>query len=206
MLKEISWHPLELAGVHVHGMDALYPMQWLTFRRESSMCRHVACIPLSQEDRQVNMDYALVHAVQHGMDLQQKVITFYDINCQYSKNLKQWLEANNFISLPCGLWIQPSIGLWHVHGHKAECFTRYAPNFISGAGHVDGEIMETLWSSLNIISPSAWGMATPHRQELLDFQMNDNNFLKMVQMHEWYHNILQILGEVCRQHIAQPSP
>ena len=36
MLKEISWHLLELAGVHVHGMDALYPMQWLTFRRESS--------------------------------------------------------------------------------------------------------------------------------------------------------------------------
>jgi hypothetical protein len=152
------------------------------------------------------MDYALAHAVQHGMDLQQKVITFYDINCQYSKNLKRRLEANNFISLPPGLWIQPSIGLWHVHGHKAECFTRYAPNFISGVGRVDGEIMETLWSSLNIISPSARGMATPHRQELLDFQMNDNNFLKMVRMREWYHNILQILGEVCQRHIAQPSP
>jgi len=41
-------------------------------------------------------------------------------------------------------------------------------------------------------------MATPHRRELLDFQMNDNNFLKMVQMREWYHNILQILGEVCQ--------
>jgi len=114
MLTEISWHPLELAGVHVRNMDALYPMQWLTFRRESSMCWHVACIPLSQEDRQVNMDYALVHAMQHGMDPQQKVITFYDINCQYNKNLKRWLEANNFISLPRGLWIQPSIGLWHV--------------------------------------------------------------------------------------------
>ncbi|KIM51068.1 hypothetical protein SCLCIDRAFT_33769 [Scleroderma citrinum Foug A] len=25
-------------------------------------------------------------------------------------------------------------------------------------------------------------MATPHRQELLDFQMNDSNFLKMVRM------------------------
>jgi len=150
--------------------------------------------------------YSLAHAVQHGMDLQQKVITFYDINCQYSKNIKWQLEANNFISLPRGIWIQPSIGLWHVHGHKAECFTRYAPNFISSVGHINGEIMETLWSSLNIIFPTAQGMATPHRQELLDFQMNDNNFLKMVWMHEWYHNSLQIFGEVCRQHIAQPSP
>ncbi|KAI6147700.1 hypothetical protein BKA82DRAFT_4014879 [Pisolithus tinctorius] len=27
-----------------------------------------------------------------------------------------------------------------------------------------------------------WGMATAHRQELLDFQMNDSNFLKMIRM------------------------
>ncbi|KAL4065053.1 hypothetical protein J3A83DRAFT_4375548 [Scleroderma citrinum] len=29
---------------------------------------------------------------------------------------------------------------------------------------------------------AGWGMATPHQQELLDFQMNDSNFLKMVWM------------------------
>ena len=38
------------------------------------------------------MDYALVHAVQHGMDPQQHVITFYDINCQYNKNLATGLK------------------------------------------------------------------------------------------------------------------
>ena len=126
------------------------------------------------------MDYALVHAVQHGTDPRQPVITFYDINCQYSKHMTQRLKANNFISLPDGLQIQPDISLWHVHGHKAKCFPQYAPNFIPGASRVNREIMETLWSSLNVISPSAQGMATPHRQELLDFQMNDSNFLKMV--------------------------
>ena len=77
--------------------------------------------------RQVKMDYALVHAVQHGMDPQQHVITFYDINCQYKKNLACQLKGNNFVSLPDGLQIQPGISLWHVHGHKAECFSRYAP-------------------------------------------------------------------------------
>ena len=50
--------------------------------------------------------------------------------------------------------------------------------------NVDGEIMETLWSSLNIISPSTRGMVTPHRQEMLDFQMNDSNFVKMIRMRE----------------------
>ncbi|KAI5998973.1 hypothetical protein F5J12DRAFT_784815 [Pisolithus orientalis] len=96
----------------------------------------------------------------------------------YSKNLAHQPEENRYLSLPSRLQIQPRIGLWHVHGHQTECFTRYAPNFILGAGQVDSEIMETLWSSLNIISPSAQGMATAHCQELLDFQMNDTSALK----------------------------
>jgi len=135
------------------------------------------------------MDYALVHAVRHALNPNQQVITFYDINCQYSRNLAWQIQSNKFITLPDGLCILPGIGILHVHGHKTECFARYAPNFIPGAGRVDGEIMETLWSSLNIISPSARGMATPHCQELLDFQMNDHNFVKMVRMCE-YNNAL----------------
>jgi len=130
------------------------------------------------------MDYSLVHAVHHRMDHQQWVVNFYDINCQYSKNLYWHIEENRFLSLPPRLKIQPGIGIWHVHGHQSECFMRYSPNFIPGVGNVDGEIMETLWSSLNIISPPTWGMAAPHWQEMLDFQMNDSNFLKMVRMRE----------------------
>ncbi|KAI6139402.1 hypothetical protein BKA82DRAFT_4020163 [Pisolithus tinctorius] len=38
---------------------------------------------------QVNMDYALVHAIRHGTVPGQQVIHFYDINCQYSK--EAWL-------------------------------------------------------------------------------------------------------------------
>ncbi|KAL4063318.1 hypothetical protein J3A83DRAFT_4106722, partial [Scleroderma citrinum] len=62
----------------------------------------------------------------------------------------------------------------------------YAPNFIPGVGNTDGEIMETLWSSLNIVSPSTWGMATPHQHKMLDFQMNDSNFHKMIRMNKGY--------------------
>ena len=60
----------------------------------------------------------------------------------------------------------------------------FASDRAGTVGNVDGEIMETLWLSLNIISPSTWGMAAPHWQEMLDFQMNDSNFLKMVHMCE----------------------
>ncbi|KIK73594.1 hypothetical protein PAXRUDRAFT_20688 [Paxillus rubicundulus Ve08.2h10] len=53
---------------------------------------------------------------------------------------------------------------------------------LSSAGCVDSKIIETLWSILNIISPSAQGMSFPHRQELLDYQMNSSNFQKMIRM------------------------
>ncbi|KAG1863871.1 hypothetical protein F4604DRAFT_1928984 [Suillus subluteus] len=42
--------------------------------------------------------------------------------------------------------------------------------------------METLWARLNLISPAARGMSSPHRQECLDYQMNDSNFCKMIHM------------------------
>ncbi|KAI6143082.1 hypothetical protein BKA82DRAFT_4017826 [Pisolithus tinctorius] len=157
-----------------------------------------AMVDFQKGEQQVNMDYALVHAMHHGLDPRQPVITFYDINCQYSKNLARWLEENRYLSLPSGLQIQPSIGLWHVHGHQTECFAIYAPNFILGASRVDSEIMETLWSSLNIISPSARGMATAHHQELLDFQMNDSNFLKMI----WMPSALKRKFKVAKQSLA----
>ncbi|KAI6002361.1 hypothetical protein F5J12DRAFT_783842 [Pisolithus orientalis] len=40
-------------------------------------------------EQQVDMDYALAHAVWHGTVHGQQVIHFYDINCQYSKGLAQ---------------------------------------------------------------------------------------------------------------------
>jgi hypothetical protein len=132
--------------------------------------------------RQVNMDYSLTHAMQHNMDRITRVITFYDINCSYMKKLRARVAGNQFIQISPELEITPGIGIWHVHGHRAECFARYAPLFIPGSGWVDGEIIETLWSMLNIVSGSTRGMSSPHRQELLDFQMNDSNFMKMIRM------------------------
>ncbi|KAG1725108.1 hypothetical protein EDB19DRAFT_1833913 [Suillus lakei] len=56
------------------------------------------------------------------------------------------------------LTIIPGIGLWHVHGHQDSCYVQYVSNFIEGIGRIDGEIMETLWAHLNLISPATRGM------------------------------------------------
>ncbi|KAG1785726.1 uncharacterized protein HD556DRAFT_1420071 [Suillus plorans] len=46
--------------------------------------------------------------------------------------------------------------------------------------------MERSWRRyghwLNLISPAARGMSSPHRKECLDYQMNDSNFCKMIRM------------------------
>ncbi|KAI6042152.1 hypothetical protein EDC04DRAFT_2523337, partial [Pisolithus marmoratus] len=87
-----------------------------------------------------------------------------------------------FLQIPPTLTIVAGISTWHIHSHRKECYARYSPLFIKGSGWVDGEIIETLWSTLNIVSASTHSMTAPHRQELLDFQMNDSNFMKMIQM------------------------
>ncbi|KAG1849570.1 hypothetical protein C8R48DRAFT_750224 [Suillus tomentosus] len=149
--------------------------------------RHGCFVPHSMVDfqkgeRQMNMDYALSQALNYNTDGISRAIMFYDINCQYNKFLKDHIASSMYLSIPIGMDIIPGIGLWHVHGHQDSCYVRYASNFIHGTGRIDGEIMETLWASLNIISPSARGMGTPHRKEVLDYQMNDSNFMKMIRI------------------------
>ncbi|KAI6146326.1 hypothetical protein BKA82DRAFT_4330418 [Pisolithus tinctorius] len=101
-------------------------------------------------------------------------------NPHYVDYLKATPHIAELIDIPSSLWIIPGIGIWHVHGHKKECYAQYAPLFIKGAGWVDGEIIEMLWSVLNMAFTSACGMTSPHHQELLDFQMNDSNFMKII--------------------------
>ncbi|KAG2095122.1 uncharacterized protein F5147DRAFT_778816 [Suillus discolor] len=149
--------------------------------------RHGCFVPHSMVDfqkgeRQMNMDYALCQALGYNTDGINRAFTFYDINCQYNKHLSKRIEESPYLDLPWGMDIIPGIGLWHVHGHQDKCYVRYASNFITGAARIDGEIMETLWAPLNIISPSARGMSTPHQKECLDFQMNDCNFMKMIRI------------------------
>ena len=95
------------------------------------------------------MDYAFVHAINH-IPLSRTVLLLYDIMCQYWKYFKSRIkEMPDFLALPRGLKIKCGIGLFHVHGHMKECFARYAPTFIKGAGMLDVSVMSTdTWSVL----------------------------------------------------------
>ena len=51
---------------------------------------------------------------------------------------------------------------------------------MKGAGHIDGEIIETLWSGMNKVSGGARLMSKAHRQVTLDDYVRDSNWKKTV--------------------------
>ncbi|KAG1796918.1 uncharacterized protein HD556DRAFT_1306643 [Suillus plorans] len=77
------------------------------------------------------------------------------------------------LSVSENMHIVPAVGKFHLSAHKLACFARYSLNFIQGAGHVDGEILETLWAPFNKISSTARLISQAHRQEVLNDHMQD---------------------------------
>ncbi|KAH9914125.1 hypothetical protein B0H21DRAFT_782180 [Amylocystis lapponica] len=136
-----------------------------------------AVVDFQKGERQMNMDYSFSQALGRNMENIQRVILLYDINCQYGVHLRQRFTESPYLHMPRRLEIVQGIGLFHVHGHQDACFMRYSPTFIPGAGLVNGEILETLWSSLNKVSGSTRGMATLHPYHR---HMNDWNWKKMI--------------------------
>jgi len=98
------------------------------------------------------------------------------------------MRANMHLNLPPGVEVDGGIGLFHVHGHREECLHRYATYFIPGAVVVDGEVLERLWSVLNLVSRSTWTATLGHCAEMLDDHMNDNNWKKLVGIGEYHYN------------------
>jgi hypothetical protein len=102
------------------------------------------------------------------------------VACQWHKNFLNRVEKSLGLSLPDDLKVVPAVGKFHLSAHKASCFSRFSLMFLKGAGHIDREILETLWASFNKISPSARSMTLAHRQELYDDHMRDSNWKKLV--------------------------
>ena len=106
---------------------------------------------------------------------------YYNIMCQYLVHMMSQFKNNPYLELPTGLThIAKAMRLFHVYGHKDECFAQYAPSFILGAGIVDGEIIETLWEPLNPIAPSARKASPKHHWEIMDDDMNHSNWKKLI--------------------------
>lgn len=136
-------------------------------------------VDLFKGEQQKNVDFAFLKALTStSVAPEQGVLMIYDIACQYIVHLQERIGQH----LPFGLDIDAAIGLFHVHAHKDQCFFQYATSFIPGAGIVAGEILESLWSTLNSISPTARTATLAHRAEMLDDHATDSNHKKTLGM------------------------
>ena len=132
---------------------------------------------LFRGEQQKNIDWVLLQALKHSnMDFDQGAMLIYDIVCQYIIHLDKRIGH----LLPQDLSLDRAIGLFHVHGHKAQCFFRYATSFIPGAAVTVGEILEMLWASMNTISPTMRTATLAHRAETIDDHATDSNHKKML--------------------------
>ncbi|KAF9539540.1 hypothetical protein CPC08DRAFT_651156 [Agrocybe pediades] len=136
-----------------------------------------ALVDLYHGEQQKNVDFALLQAIKN-VDPDQGVMLIYDIACQYFVHLHEHIGH----LLPEGLDIDRAIGLFHVHAHKEDCFFRFATSFIPGCAITAGEILESLWAELNLISPAARTATLPHRSEIVDDHACDSNHKKCLGM------------------------
>ncbi|KAG1840237.1 hypothetical protein F4604DRAFT_1885096 [Suillus subluteus] len=91
-----------------------------------------AMVDFQKGERQMNMDYALCQGLKHNADGIRHALTFYDVNCQSHKHLKDHIADSVFLDIQPQLEIIPGIGLWHVHGHQDNWYVHYTSNFIPG--------------------------------------------------------------------------
>ena len=131
------------------------------------------------------MDYALSESLSYNTKGIKRAIVMYDIMCQYGIHLLERFKQSPYLNIPKNMVIDKGIGQFHIHGHQDQCFARFSPNFIVGAGQIDGEIIETLWANLNSIAPSTRHMSIAHRREIIDAHMNDSNWKKLVKICMW---------------------
>ncbi|KAJ7315610.1 hypothetical protein DFH08DRAFT_715438 [Mycena albidolilacea] len=131
------------------------------------------------ESRQANMDYAISEVFRQLPTRIKEFLLIYDISCQW---VVHWIERflnGNYLFYQDDLVLTAAVGKFHLGAHVLGCFWEFSLNFMEGTGKVDGEILETLWASLDKVVGSTRSMSCAHRQEVLDDYMNDSNWKKM---------------------------
>jgi hypothetical protein len=133
-------------------------------------------------NRQMNIDYAICQALSYNSEGLKEALIAYDVACQWSVHFKERVQDSVHLSMPKGLSYIPAVGKFHLAAHRDDCFVHFSLNFVEGAGQQDGEVLETLWASLNKAAGSLRAMTKAHRQEMLDEHILDSNWKKLVNM------------------------
>ncbi|KAJ8518496.1 hypothetical protein ONZ45_g4403 [Pleurotus djamor] len=154
--------------------------------------RHGYVVPHSVVDfekgeRQVYIDYAVSEAMKFytshdTSSVQYESMTLiYDVMCQYGVHLLSRLKAGEYLDVP-PVRIRQAVGKFHLGAHVDGCYVKFSLGLLKGAAHTDGEVLETIWSTLNRVSGCTRSMTQGHRQEVLDDSIAESNRKKALGM------------------------
>ena len=141
---------------------------------------------------QAQADYALNNSMKLNLDprISTRLILGYDIWCQYGVHLLERFRRFGHLSFPEFLTeLTGIVGAWHIFAHVRECFGRFSGLYVWGIGFIDMEILETLWSVLNMITQSCRNISRANREETINFNMNDMNLKKICNMNEFLRKL-----------------
>jgi len=125
------------------------------------------------------MDYSICQALKRFPG-HQRALIIYNICCQWIIHFLERISESEYLEVSDSMEITGAVGKWHLVAHIAECFPKFTLNFVEGAGEVEGEILETLWSKMDEMAGMAQAMSAAHHQEVVDDHMNDSNWCKMI--------------------------
>jgi Kyakuja-Dileera-Zisupton transposase len=113
----------------------------------------------------VNVDYSVCNGLNFNSRGLSEQLPVYDVNCQYLVHFYDQLEdVSDYLWQDPDMKLLGAVGKFHPADHVDSCFSKWTLNFIKGAGHIDSEIMKTLWSGMNKVSGAARLMSKAHRQ------------------------------------------
>jgi hypothetical protein len=161
-----------------------------TGERSALVVHHLLAIDMHiSATRQKYGDFAFCEAAKYQTgDGPHKLplLLIYDIACQWSIHFKKRVTDNQVLEFEDFDQLKFAVGKFHLGSHVDKCYWKYTLNYMQGAGHLDGEIMETIWSQFNKGAVTARSMSNAHRWEFLNDHMRDINFKKMVGMGKCY--------------------
>lgn len=135
------------------------------------------------------MDFILAAALRRVRV--QNVQLYYDIICQFTRNLNTRMMAvepdSKFLyvgahRLVHGLTLSYGVPKFHNPGHLVMCQLWFNISYMVGAGNTDGEASERAWAGLNPAATSLREMGPGTMRDTIDFYCGAWNWRKFINM------------------------
>lgn len=69
-------------------------------------------------------------------------------------------KSQLMVGVPPGCEMRFAIGEFHIHAHVDQCYPNFSSTYMKGACHQGGEIVETIWPTMNEFSGSTQESST----------------------------------------------